>query len=89
MIVGIVFTVLAVDCGAMFSPMNGSIFGNLTVYPNTVRFSCDLGFLVLGSSIRKCQHNGTWDGYDTVCEGTMLKWFTLCICLQLELYRES
>ena len=51
--------------------MNGSISGNLTVYPNLVTFSCDPGFILRGSSVRKCQSNGTWDGYETVCEGTM------------------
>ena len=50
--------------------MNGSISGNLTVYPNIVTFSCDPGFILRGSSIRKCKSNGTWDGYKTVCEGT-------------------
>ena len=51
--------------------MNGSISGNLTVYPNIVTFSCDPGFILRGSSVRKCQSNGTWDGYKTVCEGTI------------------
>ena len=53
--------------------MNGSISGNLTVYPNIVTFSCDPGFILRGSSVRKCQSNGTWDGYKTVCEGTICK----------------
>ena len=53
--------------------MNGSISGNLTVYPNIVTFSCGPGFILRGSSIRKCQSNGSWDGYKTVCEGTICK----------------
>ena len=53
--------------------MNGSISGNLTVYPNIVTFSCDAGFILRGSSVRKCQSNGTWHGYDTTCEGKMPK----------------
>ena len=70
-IVGVIFTIVAVNCGGLSSPMNGSIFGNLTVYPNIVTFGCDLGFILRGSSVRKCQSNGTWDGYKTVCEGTI------------------
>ena len=53
--------------------MNGSISGNLTVYPNIVMFGCDLGFILRGSPVRKCQSNGTWDGYETVCKGIMPK----------------
>ena len=65
----IIFTLVAVNCGGLSSPMNGSISGNLTVYPNIVTFSCDAGFILRGSSVRKCQSNGTWDGYETTCEG--------------------
>ena len=66
-------TFLAVDCGGLSSPMNGSLLGNLTVYPNIVTFSCDPGFILRGSSVRKCQSDGTWDGYKTACEGIMHK----------------
>ena len=55
--------------------MNGSLSGNLTVFPNIVTFSCDPGFILRGSSIRKCQSNGTWDGYVTTCEGEVPKMF--------------
>ena len=72
-IVGFIFTIVAVNCGGLSSPMNGSISGNLTVYPNIVTFSCDPGFILHGSSVRKCQSNGTWDGYKTACEGIMHK----------------
>ena len=68
-IAGIIITFLAVNCGGLSSPINGSISGNLTVYPNIVTFSCDPGFILRGSSVRKCQSNGTWDGYETVCQG--------------------
>ena len=72
-IVAIIITFVAVNCGGLSSPLNGSISGNLTVYPNIVTFSCDPGFILRGSSVRKCQSNGTWDGYETNCEGTMSK----------------
>ena len=72
-IFGIMFTFLAVNCGGLSPPMNGSLSGNLTVYPNIVTFSCDPGFILRGSSVRKCQSTGTWDGYKTTCEGIMSK----------------
>ena len=75
-IVAIIITFVAVNCGGLSSPMNGSISGNLTVYPNIVTFSCDPGFILRGSSVRKCQSKETWDGYETNCEGTMSKRFS-------------
>ena len=63
--------------------MNGSISGNLTVYPNIVTFSCDPGYILRGCSIRKCQSNGTWDGYETVCEGMMPKAYSGQILLNV------
>ncbi|XP_020615812.1 CUB and sushi domain-containing protein 3-like isoform X2 [Orbicella faveolata] len=61
-------TCKAVDCGRLQSPLNGSLSGNQTVYPNTVRLWCDPGFVIYGSSIRTCRSNGTWDGSETFCE---------------------
>ena len=71
-IVAIIITFVAVNCGGLSSPLNGSISANLTVYPNIVTFSCDPGFIQRGSSVRKCQSNGTWDGYETNCEGIII-----------------
>lgn len=64
-----VSTILAVDCGVLSSPLNGSSSGNRTVYPNSVRLWCDSGFVLHGSWLRTCQSNGKWDGNETICEG--------------------
>ncbi|XP_068694975.1 sushi, von Willebrand factor type A, EGF and pentraxin domain-containing protein 1-like isoform X1 [Montipora foliosa] len=58
----------AIDCGPLSTPLNGLLFGNLTVYPNRVHFGCDQGFFLLGSYVRTCQPNGTWNGSETFCE---------------------
>ena len=63
---------LAVDCGPLSVPMNGSSSGNITVFPNSVQFNCDPGFILHGSVMRTCQANGTWSGFRTLCSG-MLK----------------
>ena len=60
---------LAVDCGPLPAPINGSSSGNTTVFPNSVLFNCDPGFILNGSIIRTCQPNGTWSGFLTVCSG--------------------
>ena len=60
---------LAIDCGNLPTPRNGSIHGEHTTYSNTLRFICDDGFTLVGSTIRKCGANGTWSGVGTVCKG--------------------
>jgi len=57
----------AVDCGTLHAPMNGSLHGDLTVFPESVRFSCDVGFIMSGPPVRHCQSNGSWSGNETVC----------------------
>ena len=52
--------------------MNGSLSGNLRVFPNSVQFQCDIGFLLSGSAIRTCQANGSWSGLKTLCSGKVL-----------------
>ena len=64
---------LAIDCGPLDAPSNGSSSGDLTVYPNGVRFSCDPGFLLVGSSKRVCMANGTWSGFETSCKRKLLE----------------
>lgn len=34
-----------------------------------LRFTCDVGFSLLGSSDRQCQENGTWSGTNAFCQG--------------------
>ena len=59
----------AKDCGALQTPVNGSSFGSKTTYPNEMQFSCDVGFVLSGSSARRCLANGSWSGEAAVCTG--------------------
>ena len=59
----------AVDCGALTAPTNGFSFGNLTTFPNTITFSCDVGFDLVGSFSRTCMPNKSWSGEVPVCKG--------------------
>ena len=65
----LIFISVTVDCGTIDAPMNGSLSSNQTVYPNSMHFACDPGFILSGSKLRICQANGTWDGMKTVCSG--------------------
>ena len=63
---------LAVDCESLSMLMNGSEYGEQTTYPNAFKFECDKGFTLLGSTVRKCQTNGTWSGVEPFCQGTVI-----------------
>ena len=60
---------LAVDCGRLSAPLNGSLQGSATTFPNMLEFSCDAGFILGGSAVRKCQANATWSGNAAICRG--------------------
>jgi len=66
------FIRLAVDCGFLVEPRNGTLIGSSIVFPNSITFKCDEGFLLRGSSSRTCQANRTWSGVTTRCEGTFV-----------------
>lgn len=66
------FSFEAVDCGKLSTPLNGSLSGEETTYPNHVKINCDEGFILRGSHKRTCQADGKWDGNKTSCQGNWL-----------------
>ena len=60
---------LAKNCGHLSKPLNGSVIGSDTTYPNEVEFECDEGFELQGSASRKCEANGQWSGEEVKCKG--------------------
>ena len=59
----------AKDCGTLAVPLNGSIDVRETTFPNEATFSCDEGFILNGSTVRRCQADATWSGTETSCQG--------------------
>lgn len=64
-----VLSLAAVDCGKLVPPMNASIKGEKTTFPNQVEIRCDEGFILRGTNRRKCEADRTWSGGSTFCEG--------------------
>lgn len=56
------------DCGNPGTPVNGTKTGNNYLFPNSVSYSCDPGFLLVGSATRTCQNNGLWSGSPASCQ---------------------
>ena len=63
------FSFIAKNCGPLAVPLNGSLTGNDTTFPNEASFSCDEGFILNGSAARRCQADGRWSGVLTTCKG--------------------
>lgn len=62
---------LAIDCGIVKTPQNGSVLGEVTTYPNVLRFYCDEGFTLHGADIITCQASGSWSGTAPICKGNL------------------
>lgn len=59
----------AVDCGSITIPKYAIPHGSSTKFPSIIKFSCQEGFYLQGSSSRKCQANGTWTSGVLRCYG--------------------
>ena len=63
--------------------MNGSLSGDSALFPNSVTFYCDPGFIISGSTKRTCQANGTWSGFVTACIGRFILNFNINLFPQI------
>ncbi|XP_022809442.1 P-selectin-like isoform X1 [Stylophora pistillata] len=54
-------------CPQLCAPYNGSLQSCSNLPGQTCRFSCDKGYLPMGSATRTCRDNGTWSGAETQC----------------------
>ncbi|KAM7543239.1 hypothetical protein Aperf_G00000010189 [Anoplocephala perfoliata] len=59
---------IAVTCPKLQQPENGFISGYQTNVNSVVAFECAEGYELTGSSFRKCQPNGEWNGEPTKCK---------------------
>ncbi|XP_052786198.1 sushi, von Willebrand factor type A, EGF and pentraxin domain-containing protein 1-like [Mya arenaria] len=58
-----------VDCGPVTAPVNGSVVINGgTTFHQVANYSCELGFTLIGTDLRVCLENGTWNESEPGCE---------------------
>ena len=63
------FFSIAIDCGTLPSFDNGVIrYSVTTTLASFVRYSCNIGFMIVGMDIRICLTNGTWSGVSPTCQ---------------------
>ncbi|XP_076768323.1 LOW QUALITY PROTEIN: CUB and sushi domain-containing protein 3 [Arvicanthis niloticus] len=56
-----------ISCGELPTPPNGNKIGTQTSYGSTAIFTCDSGFMLVGSAVRECLSSGLWSGSETRC----------------------
>ncbi|PWA15041.1 hypothetical protein CCH79_00008738 [Gambusia affinis] len=56
-----------ISCGDLPSPHNGKKIGTQTTFGATAIFTCDVGFMLVGSAVRECLSSGLWSGTETKC----------------------
>lgn len=60
---------LVISCGELPTPPNGKKIGTQTTFGATAIFTCNSGFILVGSSVRECLSSGLWSGTETHCLG--------------------
>ena len=80
---GLSIIALARDCANLPAPLNGTVIGNQTTYPNKLTFLCDEGFDLVGSSVLQCKADGYWNERQPICNGNVdilshINWIDLC-----------
>ena len=64
-------------CPQLSAPFNGSLQPCSNLPGHTCTFSCDKGYVLVGSATRTCTDNGTWTGAETQCDGKVTTTTTL------------
>ncbi|XP_071132432.1 uncharacterized protein [Mytilus edulis] len=54
-------------CPALPDPANGQAMYGSTTVGSILQYSCNCGYHLIGSKVRKCQSGGLWDGRNAIC----------------------
>ncbi|XP_064394225.1 uncharacterized protein LOC135341566 isoform X3 [Halichondria panicea] len=61
---------IVVDCGVLPAPRNGQVEMSGTSVADKASYSCNSGFMLMGSRMRSCLDNGQWSETAPTCETT-------------------
>ena len=62
-----------VDCGLLEPPLNGQVMAMGTTLSSRAMYTCNPGYILLGSATRSCQASGLWSGSEPTCSGMGMK----------------
>ena len=65
------FVVAVVDCGVLPAPRNGQVEMSGTSVADKASYSCNSGFMLMGSRMRSCLDNGQWSETAPTCESKL------------------
>lgn len=65
-----------ISCGDLPTPANGQKIGTQTTFGATAIFTCEAGYMLVGSTVRECLSSGLWSGTETRCLGRHLHSFS-------------
>lgn len=61
--------IAVISCSDLPTPPNGKKIGTQTTFGASAIFSCNLGYVLSGSTVRECLLSGLWSGTETHCLG--------------------
>ena len=70
------FISLVIDCGDPGTLSNGNRTGSVFTFGRTVRYRCNQGYKLSGSSNRTCEASGRWSGNKTDCKGRTVQFIS-------------
>ena len=56
-----------VDCMNLTDPSNGRVSLTTTIYGSVAAYTCEEGYMLMGSAMRQCMANGNWSQQEPVC----------------------
>ena len=68
---------LAVDCGPLSDPPYGRVNTSAgTTFNKVAHYSCNNGYILVGSMTRTCAENGRWSPSSPRCDRKL--WYSIC-----------
>lgn len=61
-------TATDIQCSLLSAPENGSVNADSTQYGGVAMYTCNTGYILVGSVKRTCIENGTWSGTSPHCQ---------------------
>ena len=58
-----------INCGPLPNPEKGVVSFQSTEFLSIARYSCNNGYILMGSPERECMANGKWSGSEPICSG--------------------